>query len=347
MIPHSRPTITGAEIDAIQRAIATGFVKDGQYTRELEASLRQRFRMPVALTVASGTAALTAALRILHPRGKANVAIPSLVCRSVYDAVLLADCTPIVCDISPSYFGIDPHCLAQSDIQALISCHLFGVYAPMSDYVGDITVIEDCAQYINFRNASFYSSPAAAKVLSFEATKLLTCGVGGALCLAEKDLGQSAEHLCKGSYESTAISMWTGLSELQAAMVLAQLEAYESFIARRREIARQYIDALVADFRHCIHEAMFRSDTIFYRFLLLVDNPEIFLENMRVRGVVCRRPVAPLPLHSFFNIRGDFKNTDWIFEHLVSIPIYPSLEEHQVGQIISATLQILPLCSTR
>jgi dTDP-4-amino-4,6-dideoxygalactose transaminase len=78
---------------------------------------------------------------------------------------------------------------------------------------------------------------------------------------------------------------------------------------------------------------------IYYRYVMLLENPVQFMEEMRKRGIECRRPVFR-PLHRYLKLHG-YPTTDDVWEKAVSIPIYPSLKREEVDLIVEAIKAIL------
>jgi len=73
---------------------------------------------------------------------------------------------------------------------------------------------------------------------------------------------------------------------------------------------------------------------IYYRYVIPVDDPTVFMQKMREKGIVCRRPVFK-PLHRYLNL-PDYAVTDQVWSKAVSIPIYPSLTEQEAHRIVDA-----------
>jgi perosamine synthetase len=130
------------------------------------------------------------------------------------------------------------------------------------------------------------------------------------------------------------------MTDLQAALGLSQLRKLTTFIARRREIADRYSDAL-----HGLGlpapRAPGECEPVWYRYVLLLGgDAEPFIEEMKRRGVECRRPVFR-PLHRYLGLAG-YAATDDIWRRAVSIPLYPALTGAEVETIVKALRSVLP-----
>jgi perosamine synthetase len=129
------------------------------------------------------------------------------------------------------------------------------------------------------------------------------------------------------------------MTDLQAALGLSQLKKLTTFVARRREIAGVYNEALD---KLGIPTPRVPADCepVWYRYVLLLDaDAEPFIQDMNRRGVECRRPVFK-PIHRYLGHPG-YAVTDDIWHRAVSVPLYPALTGAEVDTIAKALRSVL------
>ena len=138
--------------------------------------------------------------------------------------------------------------------------------------------------------------------------------------------------------EAYAVRYNYKMTDIQAALAESQLKKLPSFIEKRKQIAGIYsrgLDGLGAR----VPVVPEGREHIYYRYVIALENPIAFMEEMRKRGIKCRRPVFK-PLHRYLQLSGH-PMTDDVWEKAVSIPIYPSLKVEDAHLIVDAVKTIL------
>lgn len=341
LIPHSRPTLGGPELEAVTRVLRNGHPKGGPERLALEREMAESQGFHFGFATTTGSHALHLFLRATFPQGGARVAIPSYVCRALYDIICAADCEPLLTDIAPAHFGprLDQVEALQPDV--LVLCHLFGVRLPEEAYLQAAPILVfDYAQRIETSPPSRRDLVHHAAIYSYEATKLLTAGEGGVLLLSNEGLADRLDHLRDGGYSSPERALWLPMTDLQASVARAQWRQLPEFLAVRRSIALRYREAFDR-FQEYFHPSVHQDDNLFHRFLFQVPHARHFIRTSESSGVMLRRPVAPEPLHRLFGVDGDFPATDHLDQSLVSIPIYPSMTEEDIETVIRTLTRLL------
>jgi len=342
MIQHSKPFIGKDELKSLQKVIASGMIGYGPKTRELEELVNKRTGYADSVCVSSASLAIYVILKYLYPNGKKKVALSSYICRSVYDAVCMADCVPVLFDIDPKTFGINTENVLRSKIDTVIAAHLFGVRSDFSTLRDNgIEVIEDCAQrltpsYIKEKTESRW------KVFSFEATKIITGGQGGVISGKGKRNMRELRKLLDGSYSNSNECILSPYTDLQAAVAIVQWKKLNKFLEERKKTAGFYIETLIKNnLEHLVHSSMFLKDTWHFRFMLQVKSPDMLMKKMGEKNITCRRPVKT-GLHKLFKIPGEFKNTEAALKTMISLPLYPALSNREKSYIINQFINIYP-----
>lgn len=343
LIAHSCPDIGDEELRAVTECLRSLHVKGGSRRDALEevTARDQGYREGVATT--TGGHAIHLGLRILFPRGGARIGVPSYVCRSVYDACILARCVPVLTDVDPDTFAVSLTDVDQLELDAVIVAHMFGIRAPIERYLKlGLPIIEDCAQRVLPCDQVSGEPKGTVRIISLEATKLLTAGEGGLLLLDAPELARRARQLRDGGYSAQDTALWLPLTDLQASVAIVQWSRLAGFLRLRKELAAFYREKLSARFASLLPGPMFDRDNIFFRFVLSVSRPERFIEEGAALGISFRRPVAPQPLHALFApIEGSFPVTEELMRRLISIPIYPRLSQAEAEKVAEVTIALL------
>lgn len=336
MIPHSRPTLDEVDRRAVLDVLASGRLVQGEQVAGFEADLSARIGVAHGAAVSSGTAALHLALVALGVGEGDEVIFPGYVCSALLHAARHAGATPILAEIDAVTFNMDVRDVKQritSRTKALIVPHLFGLPADMAEILAlGVPVIEDCAQSLGSRYRGRCTGGfGVISIFSFYATKVIAAGEGGMVVsndasLIEKirdlrDYDERPEDALRYNYKMT---------DLQAALGRSQLDKLDDFIARRRAIAARY-DRALTEAGFPVAVAPPDRDPIYYRYVIMPEDTQAFMKAMNAAGVACRRPIFK-PLHRYLGLSG-FTVTDRVWERAVSIPIYPSLTEHEVLSI--------------
>ena len=289
-----------------------------------------------AVALSSGTAALALGLKVLSIKCGDEVILPTYVCRSVLEAVKASGATPILCDVSPTGVidsnTVKPHMTRRT--RAIIAVHNIG------PCLCDITslkhlgvyVIEDACQAFGLRvKGQFAGGFGDLGIYSFHATKCLTTGEGGMLVTANDRLGCRARNLSSDASKSLR-EVFSPLSDLQAALGLAQLKRYPEFLERRRLIRAEYLRAF--DEFGLAGKELNVSDELF-RFVVTVPRQsfEVVRHKFARRGVTVRKGVDEL-LHRLMGLSDrDFPFATELFEQTISVPFYPSLTILEIKKI--------------
>jgi perosamine synthetase len=339
MITHSRVVLDEDDLSSVLRVLRTGQLVQGERVSSLESALASFVGVKHGVAVSSGTAALHLSLLSLGIGEGSEVILPSFVCAALLNAVLYVRATPVLVDIDPDTYNISINDIqnALSDrTGAIIVPHLFGLSADTDAIVSlNVPVIEDCAQSLGAKlQGRPTGSVGAMSIFSFYATKMLCAGEGGAILTNDDNLMQQARDL-RDYDEKVAYALRYNykLTDIQAALAESQLRKLPSFISKRVKIGEVYNAGLEGIVSH-IPVAPEGKEHIYYRYVIPVDNPVRFMEEMNDKAIQCRRPIFK-PLHRYLNLAG-YRITEQVWSKAVSIPIYPSLTESEAHGIVDS-----------
>lgn len=347
MIPHSRPSIEADEIRAAVEVLRSRQLAQGGMVEQFERGMAAYFGMPGGVAVTSGTAALEVALRTLGIGPGDEVILPSYVCAAPLLAIQRVGAMPRVVDIELETFNIDPSAARQaltSKTKALIVPHLFGLPADLTalERVG-VPIIEDCAQTLGVTEQGRpVGSVGLLTVCSFYGTKLLCTGEGGMVLSRDESLLERARRLREYD-ETPSLSPWATnlkMTDLQASLGVVQLGRLALFLERRHWLAQEYRAALNG--AALVQPIVPIGHThAYYRFVVRlpgladrVGELNGVIARFEAHGVQCRKPVFR-SLHRYLELDG-FPSAEEAERTSISIPLYPSLTEEELAQILVA-----------
>lgn len=249
--PGGPPPWPPADADvhtAIAAAVAAGDWGryHGPHVTGLEAELAAFHQVPHALTCASGTLAVEAALRALKVGPGDEVVLAAYEYESNFLTAHALGARPVLVDVAPHNWNLDPAGLEAAfspATKAVVCSHLHGGIVPMREVVEiarrhTVGVVEDAAQC---PGASVQGRPAGTwgdiGTLSFGGSKLLTAGRGGALLVRDPQLYQRAR-----LWLHRGLQQWAPLSELQAAALRPQLAKLPTMTVHRASLVRLLSD---------------------------------------------------------------------------------------------------------
>ncbi|MGC9451058.1 MAG: aminotransferase class V-fold PLP-dependent enzyme [Oceanipulchritudo sp.] len=259
----SPPEITEAEHRRVAEALQSGFIAPvGPQVNSFEQGLARYLRLDELQALSSGTAAIHLGLRALGVGPGDVVICPDLTFIASVNPVRYLGAEPVLVDVRKENWAMDP-ALAREAIRTLkkegrtvrvmVVVHAFGIPAPIEELVQlareeGVAVLEDCAgafgAWIGDRSVGSFGDAAA---YSFNGNKVLTTSGGGALFIRNKEMRDSArswanqgKRIGAVGYQHETLGYNYKLSNICAAIGLAQLETLERRLARKRVIFRSY-----------------------------------------------------------------------------------------------------------
>jgi len=259
-IPVSEPTITEREIEYVTQAVKSGWVSSlGEFINKFEEKFAKFIGTKYALTVTNGTAALHLALVSLGIKEGDEVIIPDLTFIATANAVKYTGATPVFADIDKETWCISPDDIRKKftpKTKAIIPVHLYGHPADMDPILEiakeyGLYVIEDCAEAHGAEyKGKKVGSIGHCGIFSFYGNKIITTGEGGMITTNDEKLYEKAKYLRDHAmnkekrYWHTEIGYNYRMTNIQAALGLAQLERIEEIIQKKRQIFEWYKEGL-------------------------------------------------------------------------------------------------------
>ena len=259
MIPWAKPELFGNEKGFILDALHSTWISDGEYVDRFEADFARLIGTKYAVTTSSGTAALHLALLAAEIGPGDEVIIPDFTFVAPANMVLQIGAKPVYVDINPNTWCIDINEVEKNitdRTKAIIPVHVYGNICDMEALVrtaedNGIYLIEDVAEaaFSRYRGKSA-GSFGALGCFSFQATKAITTGEGGAVVTNDEELSKQVRILRNHGmragkrYWHDVVGYNYRLTNIQAAFGCAQLEKIDKMIDEKNRIYRRYLKNL-------------------------------------------------------------------------------------------------------
>jgi dTDP-4-amino-4,6-dideoxygalactose transaminase len=357
--PHAAYLAHKAEIDAaIARVLESGQYILGPVAERFESDFAAFLGVAHGIGCASGTDAIELALRACGIGTGDLVFTVSHTAVATVAAIERAGATPVLVDIEPDGFVMDPAALDTALRKpppgrpaAVLPVHLYGEPADLAA-IGELArarglrIIEDCAQShgAHYRERAVGSFGDIA-CFSFYPTKNLgALGDAGIIATADPSLAEAAREIREYGWRERYVSARSGintrLDPIQAAILAVKLPRLESDNQRRQAIAARYDDGLV---RLPITPPPRRADGshVFHQYVIRCDRRDRLREHLREAaiGTGIHYPV-PVHLHPAYRDRvpvgpTGLRNSERVNGEILSLPIYPQLSDAAVDRVIA------------
>lgn len=259
-IPVNEPLLNGNEKKYLNECIDTGWISsEGPFVKQFEAQMAARVGRKYGIAVCNGSVALDVAVVALDIGKGDEVIMPTFTIISCAAAVVRAGATPVLVDCDRLTWNMDVNQIEDKitpRTKAIMVVHIYGLPVDMNPILAlaekyGLQIIEDAAE---MHGQTYYDQPCgsfgAISTFSFYPNKHITTGEGGMIVtdnqlLAERCL--SLRNLCfqpQQRFVHYELGWNFRMTNLQAALGIAQLERLDEFVARKRNIGQEYTDLL-------------------------------------------------------------------------------------------------------
>lgn len=378
MLPFTRPVIGEDEINEVVDTLKSGWLTTGPKSRQFETDFAQSVKAESALALASCTAALHLALKVLDVQPGDEVITSGLTFVAAANVIEHVGAIPILVDVEPDTLNLDVRLVAEAinpKTKAIIPVHFAGHACQMRE-LQDVSVrtgvpiIEDAAHALGARyTGAPIGSSGNLVAFSFHATKNFTTGEGGMLVgpktLIDRARVLSLFGITRDAYErysSKGGGFWhydcvspgfkNNMSDIAASIGIHQLKRLPEFQKRRTQIAQVYSEAFAeSEALEVPHESSAVTHSWhLYPLRLRLDRIAIdrgrFISEMQNRNIACSVHFIPIHHHSYFKHHTVIsRNTPTVmdaeFDRILSIPINPSMSDDDVQDVIAAVKDVV------
>jgi perosamine synthetase len=344
-VPLVSPSLAGNELKYVEDCIATGWVSSqGPYIQRFEESVRTYVGVEHSLSVSNCTQALQLALQALDVGPGDEVIVPDFTFGASANAILQRGAQPVFVDVDPATWTLDPHKAAKavtSRTKAMMPVHIYGHPCDM-DPLMDIArqhglkVVEDCAEALG---ALYKGRPVGSigdvGCFSFFANKIITTGEGGMITCNDEQLAARLkmlrDHGTRADRRYWHIEAGTNcrMTNLQAAVGLAQMERIEHFLAWRDRLAARYDEELYDMPGIRRHATASWARKVCWLYTVVVNetafgmNRDELLESLKQRGIESRPTfpaLHPQPAYQACLAAGSFASSELLGACGISLP---------------------------
>jgi dTDP-4-amino-4,6-dideoxygalactose transaminase len=344
----ARPDVGEEEFAEVAAVLATGQLTMGPKVAELEAELARACGTEHAVVVSSGTAALHLAVLALGIGPGDEVIVPAYTFPATANVVALAGATPVLVDVDPETFNLDPVKIEVTPrTKAILPVHLFGRPARLEE-LPDATLLEDAAGALGAeRQGRPCGSLGAAGCLSFHPRKIVTTGEGGAVTTNDAELAErvrSARHhgwspsdryddMPRGSTNYR-------LPDILCAIGIPQVRRLEELLAARERIAAGYAERL-AGLPVRLPDADEGDRHGWQAYVIQLDRRDEAMTALRAQGIQCQIGTYALHRLSAYRDQGEFPGADECFERALALPLHTRLTESELDRVTEALTAVV------
>jgi perosamine synthetase len=367
-IPVNEPLLDGNEERYLAECIRTGWISsEGPFVRRLEDAFAARVRRKHGVAVCNGSAALDVAVAALDIGRGDEVILPSFTIISCAAAIVRAGATPVLVDCEPDTWNTTAERIADRitrRTKAIMIVHIYGLPVDMDPVLAlarrhGLTIIEDAAE---MHGQAYKGRPCGSlgdiSTFSFYPNKLVTTGEGGMVLTDDPAIAErcrAMRNLCFQSrkrFVHEELGWNFRMSNLQAAVGVAQLERLDEFVVRKRRMGAAYQERL-RDL-HGLQLPVARTayaENIYWVFGVVLDDDLAIdaaeaMRRLAARGVGTRPFFWPMHEQPVFRKMGLFAdeaypNAERLARRGFYLPSGLALTDIQIEQVVAALQEIM------
>ncbi len=375
-IPFALPSLGREEEEAVIRVLRSGWLTTGKEAAAFENEFKAYVKTGNALAVSSATAGLHLALEALGVKKGDRIATTPYTFTATAEVIRYLGADPVFVDIDASSFNMDPFltekAVKERNIKGVLPVHIGGRPADMEGFMSlkdkySVFIVEDAAHSFPLeKNGKYLGTMGDAGVYSFYATKTITTGEGG---MVVTDSDEAAERMAVMRLHGIDRQIWNrytskdaswqygvveagykyNMPDILAAIGREQLKKAGDFYKKRLEIAEYYCRTLEGlDFLHLPEISLPNAWHLFMIRIVpgkLTIDRDSFIEYLKASGIGASVHYIPLHIMPYYKNRygykpEDFPNTMEVFKTVISLPIYPGLEERQYRRVAEMVAEI-------
>ena len=372
-IPFARPEFDEAEARAVAGVLESGWVSQGPMVARFESMFAERVGARYAVATSSCTTALHLGLLLAGVGPGDEVICPSYSFIATANAVLYAGATPAFADIQRDTWNIDPADALQrvtARTKAIVPVHQVGLAADLDRLLDmtarGVTLVEDaaCAIGSTYRGRPIGSHGNIA-CFSFHPRKTVCTGEGGMVTTDDAELAEQARRLRSHGASVSAVSRHQAkglvfeqyrelgfnyrMSDVHAAIGVAQMSKLDALVARRRSVAERYNDAFAALPLLALPARPPYAGHAYQSYGVMLTREcrherDAVLRALVDLGISCRRGIPPIHLEPLYVDRFGrvaLPVTEEVASRSLFLPMYASLPETDQRRVIDAVAEIV------
>lgn len=375
-IYYGHQYIDEADIRAVEEVLRSDYLTCGPKITQLEQKLCEITGAKYAVVCSNGTAALHLACLAAGVSAGDEVITTPITFAASANCALYCGARPVFADIDPETYNISPasaaKCITKKS-KAMVAVDFTGQSVELEPLLqlcrdNGMVLIEDGAHVIGTKyKGKCNGSIADMTTFSFHPVKTVTGGEGGAVLTNNKEYyeklllyrthgitreEQLLEHPADGPwyYEQLVLGYNYRITDMQAALIISQLDKLEMFSARRKEIVARYDEAFSKIAGISVQKEIPESDTTRHLYILRIKPDELtidrkrFFEALAAENVCCNVHYIPTYYFPYYEKmgykRGICPNAEKLYEEIISLPLYYAMTDEDVESVITAVSKI-------
>lgn len=365
------------DIKAVSEVLRSDYLTCGPMVSKMESELARYTGAKYAVAVSNGTAALHCACIAAGIGEGDEVIVSSITFAASANCIRYCGGTPVFADINQDTYNIDPKSIREKitpKTKAVIAVDFTGQAVEVNEIrkicdEHNLIFIEDAAHSIgtSYRGVKV-GNLADMTCFSFHPVKTITSGEGGAILTNDKELynklvlahthgiTHDEELMCEAPhegpwyYEQISLGYNYRITDIQAALLLSQLNKLDKFVARRKEIVSRYNEAFEKLEGIIIQKEIEESDTCRHLYIIRLDKDKLnctrrqFFDAMGAENVQCQIHYVPVYWFPYYQSLGYEKglcpNAEKVYSSIMSIPLYPAMTDEDVEDVIGAVKKV-------
>lgn len=365
-IPLIKPFMTQEIKDKVLEVLDSGYLTEGPVTKEFELKFKEYLGCNYALAVTSATTGLEVALRVLNIGAGDEVIVPDYTYPATAAVMPIVGATAVIVDVNKDSMLIDYDAIERAitpKTKAIMPVSGFG--NPLDyDRLNEIKkkynlyIIEDSACAIGAEfNGVKVGNQADISVFSLHPRKFITTGEGGVITTnneawynwmnSYKHFGMDMSGSSREGIQFEMIGTNYKLSNIQAAVGLGQLKHVHVLLAKRIELANNYIKLLTGVTGVTIPATLKNGQHSYQSFCVFVEDRNRIMQEMKAKGIEVQIGTYSLHMHNAFKnnpliqLKGDMGNSKWCFDHTLTLPLFNDLTFEQQEYIVAELKSII------
>ena len=369
--------IDDADIQAVVEVLKSDYLTCGPKITELEEKLCKMTGAKYAVVCSNGTAALHIACMAAGVEPKDEVITTPITFAASANCALYCGAKPVFADINDKTYNIDPKKVKEvttEKTKAVVAVDFTGQSVELDELLAhckehNLVLIEDGAHVIGTKyKGKANGSIADMTTFSFHPVKTVTGGEGGAVMTNSEEYYQKLllarshgitrdaslmEHESHGGwyYEQISLGYNYRMTDIQAGLLISQLDKLEMFSKRRKEIVAKYNEAFLKLPQIQVQEEIPESDTTRHLYILRIKpetlniNRKEFFDAMAGENIICN--VHYIPTYYFPHYerlgyqKGICPNAEKLYDEMISLPLYYGMSDQDVEDVITAVEKIV------
>lgn len=359
-IPVNTPLVDGNEEKYLNECIRTGWISsEGPFIRQFEEKFANKMGRKYGIAVSNGTAALDASVEALGIGFGDEVIMPTFTIISCIGQIIRSGAKPVLVDSDPITWNMDVSQIEDkitSKTKAILVVHIFGLPVDMEPVLEiaerhGLKIIEDAAQ---MHGQQYNGKPCGSfgdlSTFSFYPNKHITTGEGGMIVTDDEQLAEDCRSLRNLCFQSSKRFVherlgWNfRMTNMQAALGLAQLERLDEFVIRKRNMGAKYTKLLadVEGVQLPLAKTNY-ADNIYWVFGMLLDDQlgfdaEEAMQRLGKKKIGCRPFFYPMHQQPVLKDMGLFKGESYpvaerLYRRGFYIPSGMALTEKQIEKV--------------